>query len=268
MTNIVSTSLQKVPVVILCGGRKVLLSDGKCIAKNKALVEVRGKPLFWWGLLQYMLYGASDFILSTGVQAESFGDALLTLGAKQCATDRNRYELNILGQDRQIRLVESGENTTTGERFLACRSYLNSVKVFALTYSDTLSDVNLGAVYDFHRKHGKVATLVGAKFPIRFRILGIRYNEINVRAFASRPVIESTSINGGFYYFTDAIWDDEFHLTKNHALETEPLEVLAASKQLAAFDHPGRWQNFDSERDLMEIASLAQALEMKITKTA
>lgn len=214
-----------------------------------------------------MLYGASDFILSTGVQAESFGDALLTLGAKQCATDRNRYELNVLGQDRQIRLVESGENTTTGERFLACRPYLNSAKVFALTYSDTLSDVNLGAVYDFHQKHGLVATLVGAKFPIRFRILGIRYNEINVRAFASRPVIESASINGGFYYFTDAIWGDKFHLINKYALENEPLESLAAAKQLAAFDHSGRWQNFDAERDLVEVTSLAQAIEMQISKS-
>jgi len=268
MTNTASNSLQNVPVVILCGGRKVLLNDGSYIARNKALVQVRGKPLFWWCLFQYAFYGASDFILSTGVQAESFHDALLSLGAKPSTADLNCYVLDMLGQDHYIRLVESGENTTTGERLLACRPYLNSAKVFALTYSNTLSDVNLGAVYDFHQKHGLVASLVGAQFPIRFRILGIRYNEIKVRAFASRPVIEAASINGGFYYFTDAIWGDEFHLIKNHALENEPLEALAASKQLAAFDHSGKWQNFDAERDLEEIVSLAQALEMKITKTA
>lgn len=267
MTNTASNSLLNVPVVILCGGRKVLLNDGSYIPKNKALVEVRGRPLFWWNLLQYAFYGASNFILSTGIQAENFHDVLLSLGAKQCASNRNCYALNILGQDRQIRLVESGENTTTGARLLACRPHLNSAKVFALTYSDTLSDINLSAVYDFHQKHGLVASLVGAQFPIRFRILGIRYNEINVRAFASRPVIEAASINGGFYYFTDAIWGDEFHLIKKHALENETLEALAASKQLAAFDHTGRWQNFDAERDLYEIASLAKTLEMQMTKT-
>lgn len=268
MTNTASDSLQNVPVVILCGGRKVLLNDGSCIAKNKALVQIKDKPLFWWGLVQYALCGARTFILSTGVQAESFHDALLALGAKQSTADSNCYALNMLGQDCQIRLVESGENTTTGERLLACRSYLTSAKVFALTYSDTLSDVNLGSVYDFHQKHGLVASLVGTQFPIRFRILGIRYNEIKVRAFASRPVIEAASINGGFYYFTDAIWGDEFHLIKKHALENEPLEALAASKQLAAFDHSGRWQNFDAERDLVEIISLAEALEMRINKAA
>lgn len=266
MTNTASNSLQNVPVIILCGGRKVLLNDGSCIARNKALVQVRGKPLFWWGLIHYALYGASNFLLSTGVQAESFHDALLSLGAEQSITNPNCYVLNALGQDRQIRLVESGENSTTGERLLACRMFLNSVKVFALTYSDTLSDVNLGAVYDFHQKHGLVASLVGAQFPIRFRILGIRYNEFKVRAFASRPVIEAASINSGFYYFTDAIWNDQFHLMANHALENEPLEALAASNQLAAFDYPGRWQNFDAERDLEQIGSLVQALEMKITK--
>jgi NDP-sugar pyrophosphorylase family protein len=85
-----------------------------------------------------------------------------------------------------------------------------------------------------------------------------------VRAFASRPVIEAASINGGFYFFTDAIWSDVFHLTENCALENEPLEILAASKQLAAFDHPGRWQNFDAERDLDAMVSLAKALEVKI----
>jgi glucose-1-phosphate cytidylyltransferase len=267
MTNIASNSLKNVPVVILCGGRKVLLNNGSYIPRNKALVEVRGRPLFWWNLFQYALYGARDLILSTGVQADSFHDALLSLGAKKSVSDRNCYTLDILGQDCQIRLVESGEDATTAGRLLACRSYLNSAKVFALTYSDTLSDVNLSAVYDFHQKHGLVASLVGAQLPIRFRILGIRYNEIKVRAFASRPVIEAASINGGFYYFTDAICEDRFHLIKKHALENEPLEALAAAKQLAAFDYAGKWQNFDAERDLDEIASLAKVLEMRMTKT-
>lgn len=268
MTNNASNSLHNVPVVILCGGRKVLLNDGSCIAKNKALVQVRGKPLFWWVIMQYAIYGASDFILSAGAQAEIFHDSLLSLNAKQSAGDYNCYVLKVLGQDRQIRLVESGEHTTTGGRILACRSYLNSAKVFAMTYSDTLSDVNLGAVHDFHQKHGLVASLVGAQFPIRFRILGVRYNEIKVRAFASKPVIEAASINGGYYYFTDAIWADEFHLKKNHALEHETLEALAASKQLAAFDHPGGWQNFDAERDLVEIIYLAKALEMQVARVS
>ena len=118
--------------------------------------------------------------------------------------------------------------------------------------------MDLGAELAFHTSEQRVATLVSAKFPVRFRVLGIRSGETAVRAFASRPVIEAASINGGYYLFTQAIWQAQYGLEQADALENKPLEQLAQAGQLAAFAHSGAWQNCDSERDFECIERIAK----------
>lgn len=261
MGNTLSSELSSVPVLILCGGRESLIPniDGSIARSNKALVKVHKKPLFWWVLMQYIIHGASDFILAAGMGYDQFDKELRDLGAIQDPSDKNIYQISVFHQNIQIRVLDTGVNSTTGARLLACKPFVKDAKVFALTYSDTLSDVDLASMYGFHLKHGLAASLLGAKFPIRFRILGIRYNEINVRAFAPRPVIEAASINGGFYYFNEAIWNEQYLLDASHPLEDDFLDALAADKNLAAFDHAGDWQNFDADRDLAEITRLVGA---------
>ncbi len=253
-----SNEFNQVPVVILCGGKGVMLDELHNQRINKGLVEVQNKPLFLWVMHHYSLYGATDFILATGFQGEQFGAALETAGAKANADKSGCYNVTIAQKTCRVRLVQTAQDATTAERLLACKPWLEKADRFALSYSDTLSDVDLSAEMRFHNSQKLVATLVAAKFPVRFRILGIRSGEAIVRAFASRPVIEAASVNGGYYIFTSALWQDIYGLDKPVALENQPLERLAAAGQLAAFEHNGRWQNCDAERDLVELQKLAQ----------
>jgi glucose-1-phosphate cytidylyltransferase len=264
MSNTLSSELSSVPVVLLCGGREALIPnvDGSITRSNKALVKIHEKPLFWWVLMQYIAHGASNFILAAGIGYDQFGKELKGLGATQNFKEENLYQITVLDRVIQIRVIDTGVDSTTGARLLACKSFIQDSKVFALTYSDTLSDVDLASMYRFHLKHGMAASLLGAKFPIRFRILGIRYNENNIRAFAPRPVIEAASINGGFYFFNNAVWNDQYLLEASHPLENQFLDALAADKNLAAFDHVGSWQNFDADRDLAEITRLVSAFQI------
>ena len=96
---------------------------------------------------------------------------------------------------------------------------------------------------------------------MRFRILGVRAGEVLVRGFASRPVIESSNINGGYYIFTNELWKDFLSFEKSGTLEGQVLESLVASNQLTAFEHDGLWQNCDAERDLIELAQIARSLD-------
>ena len=121
--------------------------------------------------------------------------------------------------------------------------------------------MDLGAQMRFHRAHQLIASLLSARPPVRFRILGMRQGESLVRAFAPRPVIENTFINGGYYLFNQAIWDAAWGLTPDVPLENQPLERLAAAGQLAAFEHNGAWHYCDGERDLDLLQVIAQTLE-------
>jgi glucose-1-phosphate cytidylyltransferase len=253
-----------VPVVVLCGGRSVTVGVNTSTASNKALVQVRHKPLFWWVLCHYVRYGASEFLMATGYQSERFAEALIELGAKANAQDPQSFAIHIAHVTCHIRLVPTDPQATTASRLLACKPWLIEMERFALTYSDTLSDADLGAEMRFHKAQKLVATLVSTRPPVRFRILGIRQGESLVRAFAPRPVIESACINGGYYIFGAAIWDATYGLDHTVALENQPLERLAALSQLAAFEHKGAWHYCDGERDISALQAIAAMQDLDV----
>lgn len=257
--NVSTQDFATVPVVLFCGGRGVVVHSGTLLPCNKALVQVRGKPLLWWVMCHYVQHGARDFVLATGIQCEQFEPALHALGGQVSAQDPQQLAIDVLGQPCNVRLVPTGEQASTAQRLIACKPWVKHASSFAVTYSDTISDVNLSAELAFHFSANRIATLVAAKFPVRFRVLGIRSGESLVRAFASRPVIEAASINGGYYLFTQEIWHDRFGLAQADALENTPLERLAQAGQLTAFSHSGVWQNCDSGRDLECIERIIQS---------
>ncbi len=252
-----------VPVAILCGGKGVILDGAAGRRINKALVAVLGRPLFAWVMLHYAFHGAREFILATGLQDADLRDALASaLGAVAAQGDAGLYKLRLAGRDCSVRLVTTGDVAATGDRMLACRAWLEHADHFCVTYSDTLSDVDLEAEMKFHRATGMAATLVAAQLPVRFRILGMRHDEPIVRAFASRPVIESAPINGGYYIFGRSLWKEHSPADSEPALvlERDILERLARDSQLGAFAHRGLWQHFDCERDLAGLVPVAERL--------
>jgi glucose-1-phosphate cytidylyltransferase len=259
-----TNEFNQIPVLIFCGGKGIMLDEKQSHRLNKGLIQVQGKPLFWWVMNHYALHGASDFILATGFQSEIFGAALKAVGATADVAQLDCYVVNIAATTCRVRLVPTAQDATTGERLLACKPWLTHAERFALTYSDTLSDVDLSAEMRFHKSQKLIATLVATQYPVRFRILGIRHGETVVRAFAPRPVIEMASVNGGYYIFTGKLWDEAYALSKMVALENQPLECLAAAGQLAAFDHKGGWQHCDAERDLTAINKLALDINLRV----
>jgi glucose-1-phosphate cytidylyltransferase len=111
---------------------------------------------------------------------------------------------------------------------------------------------------DFHLREGRIATLVAARVPTRFRVLGLRDDESLVRGFASKSVIQKDFINGGFYCFLPKIFDaDYLGVSPEIVLEDAVLDKLARDRQLTAWTYEGPWQHLDSERDLGKLEALA-----------
>ena len=255
-----NNAFSDVPVVILCGGRGITLHTDQ--RSNKGLVIIHQKPLFSWVLMHYAYYGANDFILATGYQSERFHQALIdTFKAVPEAADAEVYAFTLFNRACRVRLVATPENASTAERLMACKPWLSAAPRFALSYSDSLSDTDLAAEMAFHKEQQRTATLLLAKLPVRFRILGMRHGESLVRAFASRPVIDAAPINGGYYIFTNAVWQDKYGIATSSALENEPLERLATEGQLAAFSDKSNWQCLDAERDCSPLERMAKQYE-------
>jgi glucose-1-phosphate cytidylyltransferase len=152
----------------------------------------------------------------------------------------------------RVTVVDTGADTMTGGRVKRIQPYVDG-EPFLLTYGDGVSNVDIAALVDFHRKSGRVATLTAVQPLGRFGALAIDQTD-GVERFAEKPLGDGDWINGGFFVMEPGIFDrldDDATI-----LEREPLESLAAEGQLGAFRHRGFWQPMDTLRDKRHLEEL------------
>lgn len=235
-------------VAILAGGLGTRLSE-ETSSRPKPMVEVGGRPLLWHLMQHYAVHGFDDFVIALGYRAEVVKQYFLNFHALN-------HDLTIdlctggtaVHQRRELRgrvtLVDTGETTQTGGRVRRLQPWLGD-ETFMLTYGDGLSNVDLRALLEFHRSHGRLATVTAVRPPSRFG--GLRLEGEFVVEFDEKPQTGEGWINGGFFVLEPGV----FELIPGDAtpLEREPIERLAAMGQLAAFRHEGFWQPMDTLRD-------------------
>ena len=153
--------------------------------------------------------------------------------------------------DWRVHLVDTGAETMTGGRIRRLREWIGD-ETFMATYGDGVSDVDLGALLEFHRAQGRIATVTAVRPPARFG--GLVFDGDLVTEFTEKPQIGEGWINGGFLVFEPALF--EYLDSDATSLEADALERLAEDRQLAAFRHQAFWQCMDTLRDKRLLESL------------
>src|SRR5262249_27526843 len=156
--------------------------------------------------------------------------------------------------DWLVHLIDTGSDTQTGGRLKRLASRLEE-GTFMATYGDGVADVDLRRLVDFHRSHGKLATVTAVRPPARFG--GLSFNGDYVADFVEKPQIGEGWINGGFSVREPEVLD--YIDGDDTAFEREPLERLANDEQLVAHRHDGFWQCMDTLRDVRLLESLWQS---------
>ncbi|PYS88471.1 MAG: glucose-1-phosphate cytidylyltransferase [Acidobacteria bacterium] len=231
--------------VILCGGRGTRL-DEHGTAIPKGLFPIGDRPLIWHICKIYSQIGFNEFVLCLGYLKERYSEYF---GLEIVSADRNNGFTN--EEDWNIKLADTGLDTNTGGRIKSVESFLDGEQRFFATYGDGLSDVNLKALLEFHRSHGKIATLTAVNPISTFGLLDIDENS-GVRLFREKPKLNEW-INGGFFVFEREIFD---YLNTDSTLEKSPFRALAAEGQLMAFRHGGFWKCMDTYKDSIEMNEL------------
>ena len=243
-------------VVILAGGFGTRLSE-ETDAIPKPLVEIGGRPILWHIMKRYTAYGFREFVICCGYKGHQIKRYFLNYIAESSAlrvttADGKATPLKGHAEDWVVDLIDTGLNTMTGGRLKRIAEYVGN-STFCMTYGDGVSDVDVSALVDFHRNHGRLATVTAVPSPGRFGILDI-VGDAKVQAFLEKPHNEMGMINGGFFVLEPAALD----LIEGDATvwEKEPLETLARQDQLAAYIHHGFWKPMDTLRDKRELENL------------
>jgi glucose-1-phosphate cytidylyltransferase len=236
--------------VILAGGLGTRLME-ETIVRPKPMVEIGGFPILWHIMNVFGAYGFNEFVLALGYKGDVIKQYFLNFHAMNTdlSLDLGTGERIVHGSrvvDWRVHLIDTGLATHTGGRLKRLAGWLERDKTFFMTYGDGLCDVNLRSLLDFHRSHGKLATVTAVRPPGRFGALSLG-GRGNVAGFAEKPQAGEGWINGGFFVLDrevlDYIDDDSM------AFEHEPLNRLTADGELMAYSHEGFWQPMDTLRD-------------------
>lgn len=235
-------------VAILAGGFGSRLAEETEI-RPKPMVEIGGYPILWHIMRYYAHYGFDDFVIALGYKGEYIkkyfadycalgGDLFMDFGSRRIATAGD------VALGWTVNLVETGMETNTGGRIKRLARHLID-GTFMLTWGDGVSNVDLKRLLQFHRSHGKLATLTAVRPPARYGHLDLSGSKI-VR-FSEKPQAAEGWINGAFFVLEPEVLD--YIEGDKTQFEKEPLETLAREGQLMAFQHEAFWQCMDTMRE-------------------
>jgi glucose-1-phosphate cytidylyltransferase len=252
-------------VVIFAGGLGTRISE-ETDARPKPMVEIGGKPILWHIMKIYSQHGFNEFIICLGYKGyiikEYFMHYFLHNSDITIELGNNKVEVHGSNTESfKVTLVDTGLNTKTAGRLKQIKRYLGN-EDFMLTYGDGVSDINLKDLFDFHKKHNKVATVTAVQLDARFGGMDLA-DDGDVVSFREKAKDESKWINGGFFVLRPEVFNYLDGNMNEMMWEDEPLEKLSADKQLAAYKHKGFWKCMDALRDKLELEALWQSGQAK-----
>ena len=242
--------------VILAGGLGTRLSEETTI-KPKPMVEIGGHPILWHIMKMYSAHGINDFVICCGYKGyvikEYFANYFLHQSDVTFCMKKNTINFHEKrAEPWTVTLVDTGDNSMTGGRLARVAEYLMNEKAFCFTYGDGVSNINISKLIQFHKKHGKDATLTAVYPPGRFGALDIVDDQIKL--FTEKPKGDRSLINGGFFVLSPKVFE---RITGDDCIwEQEPLSGLAKDDNLMAFTHNGFWQPMDTLRDKVYLQKL------------
>ena len=243
-------------VVLLAGGFGTRISEESHL-RPKPMVEIGDRPILWHIMKQFSAQGFHEFVICLGykqhIVKHFFADYCLNMSDVTIDLQNNSIEThNNDSEPWKVTLVDTGLHTMTGGRIKRIQKYIGD-EPFLMTYGDGVCDIKIHDLLDFHRSHGKIATLTAVNIGQKFGIIDLAEDQA-VRSFREKNANDGGLINGGYMVLEPEV----FSYIEGDAtvFEQTPLEKLAKDNELRAFKHDGFWQCMDTQRDKQKLENL------------
>lgn len=242
-------------VIILAGGVGSRLSE-ETVLKPKPMVEIGGRPILWHIMMYFSHFRFNHFCIALGYKGEYIkkymADYCLMMGDMRVNVKEGSVKFhNTQGEDWIVDLIDTGQKTLTGGRLKRLSSHIGN-ETFIAAWGDGLYNISLVDLVEFHRRHGKLATVAGVRPAARFGHLQIEGDRV-VR-YVEKPQMSEGWVSGGLFVLEPGVLD---YIEGDMTMwEQEPMERLAREEQLMVYRHLGFWQCMDTLRDKVLLEKL------------
>jgi len=245
-------------VVLFAGGRGTRISEESTL-RPKPMIEIGGKPLLWHIMKIYAAYGHTEFIVCLGYRGwmikEYFSNYYLHNADITVDLKDNTVKVHkTAAEPFTITLVETGLDTMTAGRLKRVLPYTNG-EPFMLTYGDGVSNVDLDALLEHHRRSGKICTMTAIQATSRFGVIKME-DDGAIHSFEEKPADSGTWINGGFFVLQPEVAQYLHDDADEVMWERQPMDDLARDGQISAYRHHDFWKCMDTLRDKEELEQL------------
>lgn len=243
--------------VILAGGYGTRISEESQF-KPKPMIEIGEMPILWHIMKLYSHYGINEFVICAGykqhVIKEWFADYFLhTSDITFDFTNGNKLIVHDKRVEQwKVTVVDTGLNTMTGGRIKRVQKYIGD-EMFCLTYGDAVANVDIDKLIEFHKSHGKLATITTVNEQQAKGVIDIDKDN-TIKSFREKDDVDGTLINGGFMVCNSDIFS--FITDDTTVFEQGPMKTLAAKGQLKSYYHDGYWQCMDTKREKDKLEEL------------
>ncbi len=236
--------------IILAGGLGTRLAEETDI-RPKPMIEIGQRPILWHIMKIYSSYGINDFIICCGYKGyvikEYFANYFLHMSDVTFNLRENKMEVHQNNSEKwKVTLVDTGLTTMTGGRLKRVKEYVKNEESFCFTYGDGLGNINISELINFHKSHGKLATVTATRPPGRYGAVNFSDDNL-IDCFQEKPLGDGSWINGGFFVLSPEVINkidgDEC------SWEMQPLKALCEEGQLFGYKHFGFWQPMDTLRE-------------------
>jgi len=223
------------------------------------MVEIGGRPILWHIMKIYSHYGFNEFVICLGFKGymikEYFSNYFLHMSDVTFDVMNNTmliHERHV--EPWKVTLIDTGADTMTGGRMKRIARHIGD-ETFMMTYGDGVSDVNVNKLVEYHKNHGKMATVTAIRPAGRYGALKLTESE-QVVSFQEKVDSNGSWVNGGFFVLDPRV----IKLIPGDTTiwERAPMEELAGTGQLMAFKHGGFWSAMDTLREKIYLEEMWQ----------
>ncbi|HXY43372.1 MAG TPA: glucose-1-phosphate cytidylyltransferase [Acidimicrobiales bacterium] len=242
-------------VVVLAGGLGTRLQE-ETDTRPKPMVEIGGRPIIWHIMKLYGSFGLSHFVVALGYRGEQIKSYFLNYRnlSRDLSVHTGDGTARVFdgdGDDWTVDLIDTGDATNTGGRVRRLAQHLPGEN-FCVTYGDGVTNADIGEIVGFHKRHGRMVTLMAVRPPARFGWLELEGRRVS--SFIEKPNLGEGWVNGGFMVLRRDVLD---HIVSDEqSLELDVIAPLAAAGEVMAYPHSDFWQPMDTLKDVRTLRAL------------